>query len=182
MRQSLPRSHAARPFWAAISTAPLGIVALLCAVFVGVGIGALATEAVRLLTWRPVAATVLATDIRLEHGSKHPTYRPVVVYRYDVGGRDYQADRVTPVTYASSYGWAETVIRRYAPGQTVTAYIDPANPGAAYLTHVFDMRLLSVIGVPFCLLAFVAGLTYGGRGRAPIPRHARVPIFGPATR
>jgi Protein of unknown function (DUF3592) len=182
LRKSLPRTHAARPSWAAISTAPLGIVTLLCAVFVGVGVGALATDAVRLLTWRPVAATVLATDIRLEHDSRHPTYRPVVVYRYDVDGRDYQADRVTPVTYASSYGWAETVIRRYAPGQTVTAYVDPTNPGAAYLTHVFDMRLLSVIGIPFCLLAFVAGLTYGGRGPASIPQRAPVPIFGPATR
>jgi hypothetical protein len=167
------------PFWGAINHAPLGILAVLCAVFAAVGVGTVTTELVRLVTWRPVTATVLSTDVRLERGAKHPTFRPVVVYRYDVDGRDYQADRVTPVAYAGSRGWAEAAVRPYEPGQTVTAYVNPANPGSAYLLHGFDFRLFPILAVPLCLLAFVGGLAHATRAHAPAPGLRPVPIFGP---
>lgn len=154
---------------------------MLCAVFAAVGVGTVTTELVRLVTWRPVTATVLSTDIRFERGAKHPTFRPIVVYRYAVAGRDYQADRVTPVAYAGSRGWAEAAVRPYEPGQTVTAYVNPANPGSAYLLHGFDVRLFPIVVVPFCLLAFVAGIARATRARAPAPRLRPVPIFGPGT-
>lgn len=152
---------------------------MLCAIFGALGVGTVSTELVRLVTWRPVSATVVSAEVRREHGKRHPTFRPVVLYRYEFAGREYESDRVTPIAYASGHEWAVAVAGAYQPGERTTAYVNPANPSAAYLIHAFDAHLVPMLAIPFGVLAVIAAMArLAALQSTPTPRYPATPIFG----
>ena len=132
----------------------LGCVMAFLAIFVAVGLGLFGLEVYRISTWQPVRATVLASDIQAVRGNKGTSYKPVVSYRYAVGARQFVGTGVLPVTISSSYGWAQSLQRRFVPGTSVTAYYDPQKPWQAFLVH--DVSFLPLLFVAFPLL--MAGL------------------------
>jgi hypothetical protein len=100
-------------------------------------------QVVRLMTWRPVQATVVSSDVQAVRGGRGGVgYLPVVHYNYVMNGRQYQATGVTVIAVSSSWKWAQALRSRFGQGTTVTAYIDPSNPSDGYLVHQF--RLLPV--------------------------------------
>lgn len=120
-------------------------------------------EVQRLMTWAPVQATIVASDVQAVQGGSRSGvgYRPVVIYNYAVSGRQYQATGVTVITLSSSWKWAQSVSHQFRPGATVTAYINPSNPSAGFIVRRFSL-------VPVWLL--LPGLYFWWlftRGRGP---------------
>jgi len=117
----------------------VGNVLLGIAAIIGAWIGGVEVD--RLMTWRPVQATVIATDVQAVQGGSRSGvgYVPVVRYSYQVNGRQYESIGVTVIRLSSSWKWAESVRTRFAPGATVTAYINPSNPSAGFLVRWFSL-------------------------------------------
>lgn len=63
------------------------------------------------------------------------TYRPDIRFAYRVGDNDYAADtwKLGAIMGSGSPKYAEKVVGRFAAGQSVTVYYDPARPDVAVL-------------------------------------------------
>lgn len=44
--------------------------------------------------WQPVPATILSSKLKSSRGKNSTTYRALATYRYQVGGRSYEASRI----------------------------------------------------------------------------------------
>jgi len=94
----------------------------------------------RLTTYRPVAATVLSTDVVVNHDNQgQVTQRPSIRYTYRVNGLSYSSDAVTPFNEARSADWAHQMTAPYHRGETITVYYDPINPGHAYIVKTWSI-------------------------------------------
>ena len=62
-------------------------------------------------------------------------YRPAVVYRYQVDGRRYESNQITPgeVFGSSAPETAERTVRRYPVGRAITPRYNPRNPAESVL-------------------------------------------------
>jgi hypothetical protein len=177
---SLP-AYAARPAagtpapagkWPASARAEGRLVALMmavCLLFLGVGGFMLWTEQRKLITYRPIPVTVLATSVDQRSDDDGAlTYRPVVTYRYEVGGRAYRSSRVTPLTESrTSYAWARALADRFAAGGVYTGWYDPARPEDSFL-----VRRRSVIPLAFTGIPAIALLALGLAARQNSERRA----------
>ena len=131
------------------SRASIGCMMILCGLFLAVGGTMTYVIASRLMTWRPVSATVLSTRVLTVRGSKGGVgYLPYVAYRYQVDDRQYIGTRVTILNESRSGTWAYDLTRRYEVGSEVTAYVDPANPARAYLLHEWSFLPMLFTSVP----------------------------------
>ncbi len=127
----------------------------------GVFVGIMGTTAYRVvdakLRFLPVAAEVTASRIETSRGSKGGTnYKPVVEYKYAVGGREYRSDRYEFMAMSSSSGQgsAERVVAKCPAGAKITAYYDPAHPESAVMVREFpDMLFFMALFLqPFILV------------------------------
>jgi len=123
------------------------------AAFAGLGGVMVAREYHRLSTWQPVQATVLGTHVDVNSDSDGETYKPVVDYRYRVGGQTYTSRRTLPTGEGRSGRWAYRVIARFNVGGTYTAWYDPADPSDAFI-----VRSRSIIAPVFTIIGLVAVL------------------------
>jgi len=131
------------------------------AIFVAVGLGLFGSESYRLATWQPVSARVLSTDIKAVRGDKGTSYAPVVRYQYTIDGAQYVSSRVLPLDVSAGLGWAERLRDRFRPGDIVTAYVSPSQPGSAFLVHEVSLLPLWFVVLPLAvagLLAWVSAL------------------------
>lgn len=153
--RTLSRPRPARP---TVSARAFAIVALLLSVFFVVGTLQELREARALRTFRPVAATVLSSDVEYVRsaGSRTSAYRPMVRYEYIVAGERHVADRVTPLHESRSASWASALARRFVPGTKVTAYVNPGDPDDAYLVRTRSWLPWVFIAGPLLMLAVVA--------------------------
>jgi hypothetical protein len=145
-------------------------------VFVVGVLWALVWETVPLLTWKPVAAVVLRSDvnpIKVRDGSV--SYLPTITYRYVVGGQTYTSSTVSMLTAARDERSARSVISRYGLGDTVTAYVDLAHPSRAFVERHWSMAplfLLLLPGIP------LLGLSLSRRAnRQLVLNGAQVPVL-----
>jgi Protein of unknown function (DUF3592) len=137
-----------------------------CLLFVGAGVFALWTEQRKLTTYRPVAVTVLGTDVGESAGDDGPTYHPVVSYRYEVGGRSYQSSRVTPLNESSgTYRWARALADRFAAGGVYTGWYDPKRPEESFLVRRRSVIPYAFMGIPAVALLILALAARGNRER-----------------
>jgi len=67
--------------------------------------------------------------------SRERHYKPIVRYRYEVGGQLYESERVTPLGDSGSKQWAQGLVARFPVGSRVTAHVDPAEPANAFLVE-----------------------------------------------
>ena len=86
----------------------------------------------------PIEGTVLTSEVEIDRPSDpdDPTsYYPVVTYRYEYDGQSYTNDNVFPGTgrQSTSESRAAEIVREYADGETVTVYVDPAEPQRSFL-------------------------------------------------
>ncbi len=112
------------------------------------------TEHAMLDRYRPTVAVVLSTSV--ERGRGRVSYVPRVVFQYTVRGTTYQADRLTPRDVPGTLRWARQHASDYRPGDHVTAYYDPRDPGHAFLQRHGAPPLTATffLPVPFLALAF----------------------------
>ncbi len=116
----------------------------------------------------PVQATVVSATVYTRGGDRTthgPSFRPHVVYRYQVEGRNFQSDRY----FFTGDGWADrdaaaTTVARHAPGSVVPAYVDAASPQRAVLDRSRPRLGALLFLLPFAA-AGVALVVYGMRSR-----------------
>ncbi|MEA1931733.1 DUF3592 domain-containing protein [Halohasta litorea] len=86
-----------------------------------------------------VDATVTDTDIdTISQRRGSSDYQPVVAFEYRFEGTDYTSDSLYPSSVEPDYDTesaARDEIESYAAGDSVTAYVDPASPGEAFLRN-----------------------------------------------
>jgi Protein of unknown function (DUF3592) len=148
-----------------------GVLFLVAAVFFGYG--GLNSYIQQLNAHRgfiPISATVVESVVRSK-GSSATThgesFYPHVVYRYAIGGEEFQSARY----FFTGEGWrdreaAESVIARFPIGASVTAYVDGADPSRAVLNNGKPSWTMLGFLLPLFVLAFGA-IIYGIR-----PRHS----------
>jgi len=106
--------------------------------------------------------------------SDSASYKPVVTYTYEVGGRPYTCKRVTPLDEGGGRAWAHRIVNSYKAGQTCEAYYDPGNPANAFLLRQIRFSPYMAVLFPMLFLAVAGGIVFGTnvmRGRSvPAPR------------
>lgn len=109
-----------------------------------------------------VTAEITDTSVEQVPGSRgREAYVPVVTFRYQYRGTDYTSDRIFPRSSQPSYNERSTAEERLAPypvGESVTAYVDPDAPGAAFLEN-------SRSGKPAGAIVFGAAISLFSGGR-----------------
>jgi hypothetical protein len=108
-----------------------------------------------------VEATVVEVGIESSSppGSAEVNHRPTVEYTYSYRGQSYTGDSISPGPNAETYeteAAAREAVSAYEPNGTVTAYVDPAAPGDAFLEN-------EVSNTPFGLVTLgLVGMLLGG--------------------
>ena len=135
----------------------LGCLYVFCAVFFGILLLIMGVQVSPLATWVPTPATVVSTAIGTRVSDNSTSYQPIVTYRYTIAGTPYTSNRVSVITESASRKWAQSVIDRYPPGASVTAWYDPKHPGNAIVDHhLAKIPLIMMgIGLAFVLLIVV---------------------------
>jgi len=144
------------------------------------GAGMMGVQIDRLLTWRPVPATVMATRIDVVRGSKGGTsYKPVVTYTYEDGARQYTSSVTTPLSVAAGWNWAVGITARYPAGSHATAYVDPRDPARAYLVHELLWFPLVFLAIPVLFGALVYYTTRWNTRQLALADAVTVPVLPP---
>lgn len=76
------------------------------------------------------------TDRRLLRNNSTTSHRPEVRFRYEIDGRSYESDLLTPTIIVTSTASREDVVeflKPYPVGAQVTAWVDPGTPDKAFL-------------------------------------------------
>jgi hypothetical protein len=157
----------------------LGCLYAFAAIFAIFGLFMMGAQLVPLVTWQPTPATVLASDIASVQGSKGGvSWKPVVTYRYTVGGAEYTSRRFAPLTVSASQGWAESMRRRYEPGAEVTAWYNPKHPTDAFIDHSLSWLPLLIVGVmALIVLAIVSSARKLGKMNTSALAGGDVPVL-----
>jgi len=138
---------------------------------VGVGAYTYVAESAALGNSVEVTAEVVDTGVEQVTVSRGASaYVPVVTFQYRFRGTDYRSDLLQPGTTQPRYestATAESRLSAYTVGETVTAYVDPDAPGAAFLDETRSGQGLGavVVGIGVCLI--------GGVGLYQARREAR---------
>jgi hypothetical protein len=106
--------------------------------------------------WQPAEAVVLSSQVLTDHATPHspPGYTAEVHYRYRYNGESYTSRRLKRVDGPTSHKEAaEATVAEHKPGQTVTCYVNPAQPDFAILEQDSRAALYSM----WFPLLFVAG-------------------------
>lgn len=93
------------------------------------------------LHWPEAAGTVVAVEAEPAVGrgtgrrTSEETWRPLVVYDYEVDGRRYTGERLTlsPEHARMSRGEVDEMLRFYHPGMPIRVRYDPRRPDRAVL-------------------------------------------------
>lgn len=97
-----------------------------------------------------INATVVSTSVETIEERRGTEYSPQATFNYTYGGQSYTSSNVYPGKLPREFGSEESARDRidgYEPGETVTAYVPPENPGNAFLKHESSNKPFLVIGI-----------------------------------
>ena len=112
------------------------------AVFVGLGIFLYRRSKMRdtareaAQSWSSTMGTVLMSNIKVTRTGNRRSETPVVIYQYQVNGKDFQGQTIKAGDQYFSVrvmGSAQDTISRYPIGAQVMVYYNPANPAESAL-------------------------------------------------
>jgi hypothetical protein len=107
--------------------------------------------------WPTATGQILASTITYRRSGGSRAAYPVVMYAYQVEGKQYQSQRIY---FGSAVGGSAMtgVIKKYPVGAQVPVYYNPQNPADAVLERSSPMaKMLVFIGV---IMIVVAAATY----------------------
>lgn len=144
---------------------PTGTISVVLALLIGlatIGYGAYSysQQSSALDSAVSIEATVDATSIEIHDGRRGTDYSPQATYHYTYGGESYTSSNVFPGTLPREFDSKETArsqLEGVEPGATVTAYVDPEDPGTAFLKHSSSNKPFIVMGIG---ALFVLGSVY----------------------
>jgi hypothetical protein len=105
--------------------------------------------------WPAVPGTVKSSGISWSHGDDSDSAFAKVVYTYEVEGISHTSDQFSYGDYGSSdTSHADSIVSRYAAGQSVTVYYDPLDPSKAVLERGanFSSYITPALGGSFVLV------------------------------
>lgn len=115
-------------------------------------------------SWQTVPAQVLSSNLQVLSDSDSTTYRARTRYRYEIGGRTYESERLglDPQGMADNIGhwhrdWSDRLSAARDSGRPLTAWVDPADPSQALLDPGIRWPLL-LFRLPFALVFTAVGL------------------------
>lgn len=86
--------------------------------------------------WQSTTGTVVMSSTQRKRTGRSYSDYPVVVYLYQVNGRQYQSQRIKAGEQFLNVrlsGQAEATVQKYQIGSTVTVYYNPSNPAESVL-------------------------------------------------
>ena len=114
-----------------------------------------------------VEATIVETDVETVTSKGDQSHEPTVSFEYRYDGTAYTGDRIFPSDVNPKYEMrskARSIVQEYESGETVTAYVDPASPGDAFLEKKRSTYSLKLAGIGV-LIVFI---TLGSRFRSSL--------------
>jgi Protein of unknown function (DUF3592) len=96
--------------------------------------------------WTPTACEVISSQI--VHGDE--TSRPDIVYRYEIGGRQYTANRYNFIPGSTSDSTVPDAVASHPPGAKFECYVDPGDPSRAVINRM--PTLWYYMGLPFFVM------------------------------
>lgn len=141
--------------------------------------GLMLTEYRRLAAYTPTPATILSSDVKKTRDSRASggySYSPLVRYEYRVSDRTFTSDIIFPIGptagfFANERDWASSIVKRYPPGSTTTAYVNTNHPTYSFLEREQSNKPFYII--IFGLMFSVSWYFQARRGppyeKSPIP-------------
>lgn len=116
--------------------------------------------------WPNVSGSILSSRISVhestdDDGSTTTNYGVALLYRYSVGGQEYQGTRRTFTDVnTSSRARAEKILATYPQGGSVTVYYDPQKPSTSVLVPGVSWisYLFLALGLAFLLFGLAGAL------------------------
>ncbi len=117
--------------------------------------------------WQQTPCVVVSSDVQSHSGDKGTTYSVNVVYRYEVGGKTFSANRYDFLGGSSSgYEGKAAIVRQFPPGSARTCWVNPRDPIDAVLNRGFVPTMwLGLLALAFAGIGF-GGLAYSFRAPA----------------
>lgn len=124
----------------------------------------------RSLNFATTQGTVLDSQVDVELRGRKSTYNAQVRYAYQVRGEHYEGTRVRVVQLGGGVG-AEHMVAEFQPGQHVSVYYDPDQPGEAVLMPGLLMGdvLITIFLVPFNMVMLGVWTAIGYMLRMSLP-------------
>jgi hypothetical protein len=153
---------------------PLGL-------FMLVGLAGWGWSAWRLVRGRATPAVVVSSGVTESRGRGGASYRPAVTYRYVVADSERVGTTVLPgAGEGRSRVWAEAIAARFVAGDSTVAYVDPGDPGAAYLVRQPSAGALLALAAPLAVIGLLLVDGPAGADGDPVPAPDPAPA-GPGS-
>ena len=137
----------------------LGWLAILAGIGgVGYGIFAIFNQHQRIASARPVQALVLSQRTEERKVNQNTVNVPIVEYEYQVNGKQFKSETVTPVECMLPNSWADEVLQKYPVGAQVQAYYEASQPGLAFLIPKYGGEPYISVLVSICVAAMGIGV------------------------
>jgi hypothetical protein len=108
--------------------------------------------------WPTVEGVVLSAEVTTHDSDGTTMYKPVITYKYSVGGKEYSCPKVSFSDYSSSNSdYAYETVNKYPKGTKVTVFYNPQKPYKAILEPGvgFFTYLPLGLGAVFSLIGFL---------------------------
>lgn len=136
-------------------------------------------------SWPSVDGVVIESRVETKKSNDRkdgPTYKAVVVYKYEVGGEEFSSDRIWfgGEVSTSKRTQMRDIVKGYPEGQPTEVHYDPENPAEAVLqpgvffTSYFMIIFGAVFAVPGGIMLLVAAFVMKSKPTAaadPFGRH-----------
>ena len=116
--------------------------------------------------WPAVEGVIIESTVAAQREGRQ-VYRPIVRYRYEVGGERYEGSRIQWAAAAGyrKYTRARRVLDSYRSGSTIKVHYDPQRPGVAVLKpgHAMGLRPVMVLAPTAAMYTlFIVGTVFVG--------------------
>lgn len=119
------------------------------------------------LQWPKATGTVISSAAQAQRrlvsgrgGTTVKVWSPAIEFSYRVAGQDYHGARIAfGAAVSGSKEWADAIVARYRPSQSVVVSYDPANPAIAVLEPrvAFKWGSLAIVAGCFAAAFFFSG-------------------------
>lgn len=114
--------------------------------------------------WTEIPCVVESSEVRRHSSDKGSTYSVDILFRYEVNGHEFRANRYSFVTGSSSGRAGKlAIVRQYPPGRKTTCFVNPTDPTEAVLERRFTNDMwLGLIPLVFLAIG-IGGMVFAIR-------------------
>ena len=127
----------------------------------GLGVGIPASQVLRARAWTSTPCLILESEVIRMSSSDGTSYRPHVLFEYEVEGTTHQSDRYLFLKFGTpSPDSHRAFVARYPVGAEAECFYDPLDPASAVLDRGFSSEwILVLLGLGF-LAVGVGGVSF----------------------